>query len=252
MNAPLIGYGEVRHARLRPVAHAFAYPTLFVLLPMRSWRHASWALARNRRALFSFRDSDHGEGGADALQWLDDLLASEGIADADGEAWLHCFPRVFGHAFKPVSFWYCHRADGSLRAIVAEVHNTFGERHAYVLDDAAWGRELRAEKRFHVSPFCEVTGHYRFRFLTTPSRERTVVRIDYDDGQGALLQTSVSGRLQPLTASAIRVALLRFPFLGLAIVWRIHWHALRLWLRKVPFIHQPAGPVQRASRGGPA
>lgn len=252
MNQPLIGFGEVRHTRLRPVVHAFAYPTVFMLLPMRSWRKEPSPLPRNRMAPFAFFDRDHGEGGADSLRWLDDLLAREGIHDATGEAWLHCFPRVFGYAFKPVSFWYCHRADGSLRAIVAEVNNTFGERHAYVLDQAAWGRELRADKRFHVSPFCEVQGGYRFRFLTTPARERTVVRIDHADAQGDLLRTSVAGRLQPLTRASMRLALLRFPFLCAGIVWRIHWHALQLWLHKVRFHPKPAAPTHGVTRGGPA
>ncbi|MEO8656245.1 MAG: DUF1365 domain-containing protein, partial [Ramlibacter sp.] len=154
MNQPLVGFGEVRHTRLRPVRHAFAYPTCFLLLPMRSLRtHGSGALARNRAALLSFHDRDHGDGGEDALAWLDALLARQGIADANGEAWLHCYPRVLGHAFNPVSFWYCHRSDDTLRAIVVEVNNTFGERHCYVLDAPAWGRELQAPKAFHVSPF---------------------------------------------------------------------------------------------------
>jgi hypothetical protein len=101
------------------------------------------ALARNRFGLLSFHDRDHGDGRADALAWIDELLASEGVADADGEVWLHTYPRVLGYVFKPVSFWYCHRADGTLAAVVAEVNNTFGERHCYLLDEPglAWGRE---------------------------------------------------------------------------------------------------------------
>ena len=128
-----------------------------------------------------------------ALAWLDALLQAEGIADATGEVWLHCYPRVWGFAFKPVSFWYCHREDGSLRAIVVEVNNTFGERHCYLLDHPRYGAELRADKVFHVSPFCPVEGSYRFRFLRTPDLKRTVARIDYDDAQGPVLLTSVSG-----------------------------------------------------------
>ena len=116
-----IGFGEVRHRRLAPVEHAFAYPTCFLMLPLRSLRRqADGVLARNRRALFGFRDADHGDGRADSLAWLDELLAGEGIADAAGEAWLHCVPRMFGFAFKPVSFWYAHRADGTLAAIVVD------------------------------------------------------------------------------------------------------------------------------------
>lgn len=94
--------------------------------------------------------------------------------------------------FKPVSFWYCHRDDGSLRAIVVEVNKTFGKRHCYLLDRPACGVELRADKVFHVSPFCAIEDGYRFRFMVDPQRAHTVARIDYDDAEGLLLQTTVS------------------------------------------------------------
>ncbi len=243
MIGPQIGTGSVRHTRLRPARNAFAYPTFFLLLPMRQMRtEGSGALARNRAALLSFHDRDHGDGRPDALDWLDETLRREGITDADGEAWLHCYPRVLGHTFKPVSFWYCHRADGVLRAIVVEVNNTFGERHCYLLDAPAWGRALEARKVFHVSPFCTVSGHYRFHFLLAPERRRTVARIDYDDGNGTLLQTSVSGALAPATAGALRAALWHHPLLTLGLVARIHWQALRLWTKRVQFFRKPAPP----------
>lgn len=240
MNQPMIGFGQVRHARLRPVRHAFVYPTCFVLLPMRAL-HATATrdklLAHNRPAALSFYDKDHGDGRPNALEWLDELLAGSGIVDATGEAWLHCYPRVMGYTFKPVSFWYCHRGDGTLRAVVVEVNNTFGERHCYLLDQPAWGREVTAGKAFHVSPFCRVEGEYRFRFVLAWRHARTVVRIDHDDAQGPLLRTSVSGDLQPITRAALRWALWRFPFLTLGIIARIHWQALLLWLARVPFVH---------------
>ncbi|MBA4175869.1 MAG: DUF1365 domain-containing protein [Leptothrix sp. (in: Bacteria)] len=247
--APMLGLGAVRHRRLRPAANAFAYPTCFLLLPMRSLRRLPDAgLARNRRGLLSFHDRDHGDGRADALGWLEDLLAAEGVADADGEVWLHTSPRVLGFVFNPVSFWYCHRADGTLAAIVAEVNNTFGERHCYLLAGAglAWGRELRARKVFHVSPFCAVQGSYRFRFMRTASR--LVARIDHDDAEGALLQTSVSGELQPLTPASARAAFFGAPLMTLGVVARIHWQALRLWLKRVPFHGKPAPPQRFVSR----
>ena len=151
-----IGFGQVRHTRVRPRRHAFAYDTFFLLLPMRRLGDpaARGGLAVNRRGALSFHDRDHGDGrgpeAGGALAWLDALLASEGITDADGEVWLHTFPRVLGYVFKPVSFWYCHRADGPLRAIVVEVNNTFGERHCYLLDQPRYGLEMQAEKCFHV------------------------------------------------------------------------------------------------------
>ena len=128
----LIGWGQVRHTRHRPAHHAFAYPSAFLMLPMRSVQAGECRtdLAINRSAWFAFHDADHGDGRpaetGGALAWLDALLQREGIDDATGEVWLQAFPRVLGHAFKPVSFWYAHRADGSLAAIVAEVNNTFG------------------------------------------------------------------------------------------------------------------------------
>ncbi len=246
---PLIGFGPVWHRRLRPVAHEFRYGGCFLLLPMRRLREQGCAaLNRNGRGWLSFHDADHGDGGPDALAWLDALLAREGIADADGEVWLHCYPRVLGFTFKPVSFWYCHRQDGSLRAIVVEVNNTFGERHAYLLagPELAFGSEQRATKVFHVSPFCSTEGQYRFRFER--SAERTLVRVDLHDAHGPLLQTSVGGVLQPLTAASARLAVLRMPFMTLGVVVRIHWQALRLWIKRVPFFSKPQAPDHLVSR----
>ncbi|MET0518621.1 MAG: DUF1365 domain-containing protein [Burkholderiaceae bacterium] len=250
----LIGRGPVRHRRLRPRAHRFAYDSYFLMLPMRSLRRAPCAaLHRNgeggRWHWLSFFDADHGDGGPDALAWLEALLAREGIADADGEIWLHCFPRVLGYAFKPVSFWHCLRGDGSTAATVVEVNNTFGQRHCYLLQGAGLGRGgvCEARKVFHVSPFCRVAGRYRFRFLH--GEQRSIARIDLDDEAGAaLLQTSISGRLQPLTEASARAAFLAQPGFSLLLIARIHWQALRLALKRTPFFGKPAAPERLVSR----
>lgn len=254
MNAPAaatpqLGFGQVRHTRLRPARNAFAYPTYFLMLPMRSLqRHGAGALAYNRRAALSFHDADHGDGrgpeAGGALGWLDGLLHGEGITDATGEVWLHCYPRVLGYTFKPVSFWYCHAPDGALRAIVVEVNNTFGERHCYLLDRPKFGAELSAAKVFHVSPFCKVEGQYRFRFLRAvhDGLERTVCRIDYDDATGPLLQTSVSGTLEPVSVASVRKALWCHPAMTLGVIARIHLQAARLWLKRLRFHRKPAPP----------
>jgi uncharacterized protein len=251
----LIGIGEVRHTRFRPALNRFVYPTYFLMLPMRSLRAtASKVLPRNRFGLISFFDRDHGDGSNDSLAWLERLLAREGVSDAVGEVWLHCYPRVLGFTFKPVSFWYCHREDGSLAAVVVEVNNTFGERHCYLLNGPAlaFGRELQADKVFHVSPFCDVAGGYRFRFMRNdlhPSSAeqrkhtaRTVARIDHHDAQGLLIQTSVSGALAPLTAGRLRAAFFGMPLMTLGVIARIHWQALRLWSKRVPFFSKPKPP----------
>ena len=259
---PLIGFGQVRHTRLAPVRNAFAYGNYFLMLPLRHMRtHGGGTLACNRFSPLSFHDADHGDGRSHeqggALGWLDELLAREGIGSvansehsdpADGEVWLHCYPRVLGHTFKPVSFWYCHRKDGSLRAIVVEVNNTFGERHCYLLDHPQFGVEQRAAKVFHVSPFAPVEGGYRFRFMVTPDRSRTVARIDFDDANGPLIETSVSGALEPITQQAIRRALFRYPAMTVGVVLRIHWQALKLFFKKTPFFGKPTPPSTFTTR----
>ena len=221
------------------------------MLPMRSLaKFGSKVLAVNRFGAISFYDQDHGDGRnasqGGALGWLDALLHSEGIADAKGEVWLHCYPRIFGFTFKPVSFWYCHDTSDNLRAIVVEVNNTFGERHCYLLDKPQWGIEQTADKVFHVSPFCSVEGQYRFRFMRTS--DRTVARIDHDDAIGALIQTSVSGRLVALTTRSQWQALLRYPLMTVMVVVRIHWQAFKLWRKKVTFFSKPTPPQDFVTR----
>jgi uncharacterized protein len=256
-SAPLLGLGQVIHQRLSPARHGFRYGVFFLFLRMRQANAAStwknhWWLSRNRFGLLSFYDADHGAQ-KKGLAWVEDILHTQGIRDADGDIWLQCFPRVLGYAFKPVSFWFCHRADGKLRCVITEVNNTFGERHAYLLDEGrtlVWGEELKAAKVFHVSPFCDVQGSYRFRFMRAQrasADDRLVVRIDYDvpnisGMEQPLLQTSVSGSLAPATASRVIWAFVSHPLMTLALIARIHWHALRLWLKHVPFFKKPTAP----------
>jgi DUF1365 family protein len=247
----MIGFGQVRHARLRPTPHAFNYGTFFLMLPMRRLQHdTAGALPINRAGAISFHDVDHGDGrdaiSGGALAWLDELLQHEGITDATGEVWLHCYPRVLGYTFKPVSFWYCHAADNTLRAIVVEVNNTFGERHCYLLDRPHYGVEQRASKVFHVSPFCAVHGDYRFRFMRTA--DRTVARVDHDDAMGPLIETSVSGQLTPITRASLRQALWGYPAMTLGVIFHIHLQALKLWRKRNPFFSKPAPPEQFVTR----
>ncbi len=253
---PHIGFGHVWHKRLRPRVHRFMVPTFFLMLPMRTLREhpeTAGVLALNRPGWLAFHDVDHGDSQCnrpDALAWLDALLQAEGITDAVGEIWLQCYPRVLGYSFKPVSFWYCHRADGSLRAIVAEVNNTFGERHAYLLDRPCYGQELQASKAFHVSPFCTVDGAYHFEFhrAISAGRQSVRVRINYHDADGPVLLTGITGRLEPLTPTSRRRALWRYPLLSFGVMARILWNALLLWLKRVPLHIKPQAPASSVSR----
>lgn len=263
---PQICFGTVRHERLRPAANRFAYGVYFIRLPLRALAQsgpaarrafAPW-FSRNRFNLLSFRDSDYGDGRRPLLQWIEQTLQAEGIHDADGEIWLQTFPRVLGYVFNPVSFWFCHRADGTLRAVLCDVHNTFGERHAYLLDTAeapGYGTELSARKVFHVSPFCRTEGQYRFRFMRTDaagaghaSAERVVARIEYDDADGPLLITSVSGTVQPATGRLALKAFFTYPLMTVGVIAKIHWQAFRLWRKRVPFFSKPTPPSRELTR----
>jgi len=256
----MISMGSVRHQRLRPASNVFSYGVFTLMLPLRTLGDSalgSKLCSRNRFNLLSFHDSDHGDGKTPLLLWIDQLLRSEGITDADGEVWLQTFPRVLGYVFNPVSFWFCHRHDGALRAIVCEVNNTFGERHCYLLDSGGvmqWGQSHTASKVFHVSPFCAVDGSYRFRFMRTlqnikgANTERIVARIDYHDAQGPLLLTSVSGKLRALNDVRAAQAFLRYPLMSFGVIARIHWQALRLFIKRVPFFSKPHPPQKALSR----
>jgi DUF1365 family protein len=257
-----IAVGEIRHARHRPRGNAFRYPAYFVRLPMRRLDAAlsgQRVISHNRFNLLSFHDADHGDRRTSMplVEWISRLLHGEGIDDATGEIWLHTFPRVLGYAFKPVSFWFCHRADGSLRAIVCEINNTFGERHCYLLAHRdgrviASGEELTATKVFHVSPFCSTDGRYRFRFVNV--RDRAVARIEYDakdasdDEPRLLITTSMSGRLAPMTTRSLLSAFVRLPLFSFGVIARIHWQAVRLWWKRTPFFSKPAPPAVEVSR----
>jgi DUF1365 family protein len=250
---PLIFFGRVMHARLRPKRNAFSYRVFFVRFPLSSIERLAGPLFTvDGFNLLSFHRRDHGaRDGSDLHAWIRALLAAEGIGSVDGEIWLQAFPRVLGFVFNPVSFWLCHDRDGRLRAVLCEVNNTFGEHHNYLLAHAderpiAAQDVLGARKVFHVSPFCEVAGDYRFQFAPEPSGSR--MRIDYDVPAGKLLVTSVSGQARPLTTARIARAFALYPWMTVAVVARIHWQALKLWLKGVRFVAKPVPPVQETTR----
>ena len=238
--------GRVMHERLRPRPHRFAYPVFYVRCNLaRLATLDSWWFGINHWGPLSLFACDHGPcDGRDLDTWMRAQLVEAGVP-ADGEIWLQAFPRVFGYAFNPVSFWFCHDRDGALRALLAEVRNTFGARHSYLLSapngapiDAS--TELTCRKVLHVSPFCRVEGGYRFRVRETQSASS--VAIDYRDAEGLLIRTALGGRLLPLTRAAALGALARQPFLTLGVVARIHWQALRLFAEKVPFYGKHPAP----------
>ena len=237
---PCLQVGHVMHRRLRPTVHAFVYPVFFVRLPLSQLDRASRGIfSVDGFNLLCLRQRDHGpRDGSPLLPWIQRILREHGLPD-DGEVVLQAFPRVFGYVFNPVSFWLCHNAHGELIAMLAEVNNTFGGHHHYLLSNPGGeplqdGQVLQAEKALHVSPFNKVEGGYRFTLNL--SRDVQRIRIDYADNTGPLLLTALSGRSHGWSNRALLAALVRMPALTLGVVFRIHWQAMRLWLKKVPFV----------------
>ncbi|MCY7389490.1 MAG: DUF1365 domain-containing protein [Burkholderiales bacterium] len=258
--SPELCVGRVFHKRFRPVDHQFSYGVFFLRVPLSRLTELSnrW-LSVDRFNLLSFSTADYGpRDGTNLEAWMRGLLLREGIDCADGEVVLQTFPRLLGYVFNPISVWYCFDKNGLLRAALAEVRNTFGEHHNYLVAHADQrpikaGDWLTSRKVFHVSPFCEVKGHYRFRFEQVAGR--AYAQIDYYDANdtacgdaGKLIVTTLHGAPEPLTSRTALRAFIGHPFMTFGVVARIHWHALKLWLKHVPFFTKPEPPSLETTR----
>jgi len=245
--------GETFHGRHGAVRNAFRYRVDYLLLDPEAQAAGPRLFARNRAGLVSVHDRDHGgaPGRGRGAAWAREVLAGAGLgAVASGRLLLLAQPRVLGHVFNPVSFWLCHDGEGALRAVIAEVTNTFGDRHSYLChhDDRrpiAPDDEIEARKVFHVSPFQPVAGAYRFRFEIGP--ERIAIRIEHRAGDERLVATLAGPRLVLGSGAILRAALAR-PFGSRRVLGLIHWQALKLWWKGAPYRRRPAPPAHEVSR----
>ena len=251
-----VSYGAAMHERHAPVSNRFSYGLFTLCLPLsRLGELRLPLLGINRFNFMAFHERDHGaRDGSPLLPWIRELLARHGLGEiANGEVMIQTLPRLFGYVFNPVSFWYCLDNDNQIRAVLAEVNNTFGGHHNYLIahvdgriienDDV-----LSARKLLHVSPFFPVRGEYRFRFWQRGGYAG--VALDYFDGGMKMLTTRLSGRPQALTTRNLLAAWLRCPLLTLGVIARIHWQAVRLLMLRVPFLGarlqaSPAGESQQ-------
>jgi uncharacterized protein len=258
MSVPIIKRGildaNVFHARFTPRHHVFTYKMFYLALPLRMVNMLERFKTLSLRGfnLFGLFEHDHGMGGARAFhEWIPSILTQHGATFELGDVELITLPRVLNFVFNPVSFWCCFDAQGALRAVVSEVNNTFGERHCYLSmheDQRGITKHdtLTAHKVFHVSPFMDVEGSYRFRF---DMREDVInIFIDYFVGDEKKLATSVCGKRYDLTDANLLKRFFQYPFITIKVIALIHFQAIRLALKKIRYFNKPEPPLTEISR----
>lgn len=243
--------GETYHGRRGATKNAFRYSIDYVLIDAELPPRTPRLFSRGAGNVMSLHDSDHGgppKAGRGAA-WVREVLSQYQIDDC-AQIKLLAQPRVLGHVFNPVSFWLCYTDQGDLTTVIAEVTNTYGDRHSYLCrhaDGRAITKDatLSAQKLMHVSPFQPVEGGYTFRFDITA--QAIAIWIDYSRGNGGLIAT-LTGARRPMTNSTILAACLRRPFGSRRVLGLIHWQALKLWLKGARFRPQPKAPLEEVSK----
>lgn len=242
--------GQTWHGRRDAPKNAFRYSIDYVLCDAETDVDTPALFGRNGRGVAGLHDVDHGgaPGHGRGAAWVRDVLAAHDLTAARIK--LLAQPRFWGHVFNPVSFWLCYDDADHLRVVIAEVTNTFGDRHSYLCHHAnqapitrdGW---LDATKVMHVSPFQPITGGYRFRFDITD--QAIDITIDYRRPDGGLVAT-LTGARRPLTNGSILRAALRRPLGSRRVLALIHWQALKLWIKGARYRDRPTPPKDAVSR----
>jgi DUF1365 family protein len=246
IEAATLYFGEVMHARLKPIGHRFSYRVMSLLIDLDRLDDAdrkSPLFAVNRGALYSFHEADHGDRDGSSLRaYAQGRAAEHGVDLTGGRVLLLCYPRLCGYTFNPLSVYFCHHADARLALIIYEVRNTFGEIHPYVLpvkpgEASCAGIRQTQDKLFYVSPFIEMAMRYHFHI--SPPGEHIRLRILETGSEGPHFAATFSGRRRTLNTLALLRSFFSLPLVTFKIVAAIHWEALRLWLKGVALVPRP-------------
>ncbi len=242
--------GWTWHGRKGDLKNAFRYSVDYVLFDATHPMTAPALFSRNGLGLFSIHDADH--GGAprkgQGVSWVKKVLHEHDIC-LKGKIHLLAQPRVMGHVFNPVSFWLCHNQRDELCAVIAEVTNTFGDRHSYLcyhddLRPIIPSDTLSARKIFHVSPFQPIDGNYVFRFDVRADKIGIWIELQIPGGG---VMANLIGSRKPLRNFDILRALLRRPFGSRRVLVLIHWQAFKLWLKGAKYRKRPTPPETEVS-----
>jgi hypothetical protein len=251
---PYVLTGHTWHGRKGAIKNAFRYGVDYVLIDAEETLNTPSLFSRNARNIVSLRDSDHGgaPGKGRGAAWVREVLRDTDLP-APRHIRLLTQPRIFGHVFNPVSFWLCDDEKEQTTAIIAEVTNTFGDRHSYLCTatDGPITKDsvIEVQKLMHVSPFQPTIGHYTFRFDLT--EDRIGIKIDYGRDGGGVIATLV-GDLSPMTNAALVRAMVRRPFGSLRVLALIHWQALKLKVKGARYRSRPVPPAQDVSHQEPS
>ena len=242
--------GSTWHGRKGDLKNAFRYSIDYLCLDIENSPSKKGIFKRDSGWLFGLYGRDHGGpvGRGRGAAWVRDVAAGYNI-ELPGKILLLAQPRIFGHVFNPVSFWLCYDAQDRLFLVIAEVTNTFGDRHSYLckhkdLRPIKPSDRLKADKIFHVSPFQPIQGAYEFRFDIRP--EKIGIWIDLQMPQGGVMAT-LTGPRRGLSNFSILGALLRRPFGSRRVLGLIHLQALRLWWKGAKYRPRPTPPKAEIS-----
>lgn len=239
---------RISHARTVPLRNVFTYRTYLWLVDLDRLPRPGTLMPLGPLARFSARDH-LGDPERSIRENVDRFLAARGVDLGGGRVLMLAHARVLGYVFNPLTVYWCHRADGALACVVAEVHNTYGERHAYLLRTDERGR-AEVPKEFYVSPFYPVDGRYRMSLPEPGDRLALTVTLSRPARENGTetFSASVHGRAVPATTRALAAAAVRHPWSTAVVSARIRWQGSKLYLRGLrpaprP-VHQPQEGVQ--------
>ena len=239
--------GRVLHQRLKPRKHRLIYNVFNLLIDLEELPNLSKHLilfSHNRLNFFSFWDKDHGLGqDRPLISYVREVLIKAGLDCQNGPVRLLCYPRLFGYVFNPLSVYYCYDQSDTLKAVIYEVSNTFGERHSYLIKiDSGTDKTMHhsCRKNFYVSPFLDMDAIYHFS-ITPPSKVLTIF-IDEQDQNGSILKASFTGRSIFFNDKSLIKMFFKYPLMSLKVMVGIHWEALKLWKKGLNIIARPLPP----------
>lgn len=230
--------GWVMHSRRTPRVHAFRYRVWWMLLDVDELSALDRSLrlfSHNRFNLFSLHDRDYGHGSSTLRTYVEERLRDAGLMHASARIELLTMPRFCGYAFNPLSIYFCRDKTGRTAAVIYEVHNTFGERHSYVMEattEHAGTLHQVIPKAFYVSPFLNMDLTYDFH-VRPPGDTIAVAITGSDTANEAVIHTALHGKWMRLTTAALLRRCISHPLLTLKVIGAIHWEALRIFTKKI-------------------